>query len=321
MNVDWLEKDQTVQLRAILCLLVVFAHSNNSIAYAFGPVAVSVFFLLSGYSLVFTTWNKKLTAKYVVRKFTNLLIPYFMVEILYRILYYFYDTVKHYNTWEGSINGYLHFSPPVFAGWYLEVLVVLLVLYFVAYKIAKGNSRNLMLALAGLYIGFTLYNIFYTKCFEAIVIPHFFVLGVGLYFVKDKVEKFYVKNHWVNYVLLLCPIISFLILYFFYSSEGTSKQIASAVFFNLAPAFLIYLILHVKLNNKFLAFIAKYSLWIYLVHVGFQYILMNVIGMWGIKVRWISVTFFIATLILSIILSIPLEFIFRKINKLLGFQK
>ncbi len=316
MTVDWLEKKQTVQMRAILCLLVVFAHSNDNIAYAFGPVAVSVFFLLSGYSLAYTTWNKTLTSKYVVKKFTNLLIPYFMVEILYRVLYHFYDTVKHYNTWAGTINGYLHFSPPVFAGWYLEVLVVLLVLYFIAYKIAKGNSRRLMLALTVLYIVFTLYNIFYSKNFETITTAHYFVLGTGLYFARKKIEQFYEKNYWVNYVLLLCPILSFLLLYPVYSLENTSTAIASALFFNLAPFMLIYLMLHVKFNSKFLAFIAKYSLWIYLVHVGFQYILMNVIGLWGIKVHWISLTFFLATLTLSIIVSIPLEFIFTRINKL-----
>ncbi len=312
---DALSKDQTLQLRAILCLIVVFGHSSESMLYEFGPAAVSVFFFLSGFALATTTWNKKLTPKYILTKFLNLLIPAFMVEILYRILYCFYDTVNHYNTLKGTINGLLHFEPAVFAGWYIEVLVILFAFYFISLKISKSSEKRFFISYLVIYSIYLLFDIFYGKAMVAATVPHFFLLGIIFKIYRDKISSYYAKNKWLNYLMLLLPMLTLLFLWYAYPMENLTTNIAIGLFQNFFPLILFYLSLNVRFNSRILKFIAKYSLWIYLTHVGIQYIIMNVLPSNGIEIKWMVLTFFIASLLSSLLLSIPLEFIYQKLRK------
>ncbi|SMC39476.1 Fucose 4-O-acetylase [Oscillospiraceae bacterium] len=315
MEHDFLSKEQTARLKAILCILVVFAHSNSNVMREYGRVCVCVFFFLSGFSMAFTTWGKKISASYVIKKFANILIPYFMVEILYRILFHFYNVEGEPNTLKGTINGLLHFSPVVFAGWYIEVLILLFIIYFIAYKIAAGDKTRFTVSYLVIYVAALIYDIVYARSLPMGATAHFFLLGVLMHFYRDRIRSFYKKNYWLNYLMLLLPLLSFVFMYLIYEEESLLKNAAVVLFVNFGALIFFWIGLRVKFKSKALDIISKYSLFIYMTHVGIQYILITVLPLWGFKVRWIVFTAFLASFAIAFIVSVPLHHLCNLIKK------
>lgn len=318
---DYLDKEQTLRFKGILCLIVVFAHSNDSFLSTYGLWAVAPFFFLSGYILSLTTKDKPLTPGLVFHKYRNFLLPFLIVAIPYHVMYHFYPCIYDYNSVWGAVKHAFLFHPTVQAGWYIIALTMLFTMYFIALNLSKGDSKKLILIMTFLYAVYVIYAAFIAHADYAYQNAHAFILGVWFQRYREGFAKFYKGKKVLGYSLLFTSYLSVLIP-LLCQDEADREQIWGKIllfiFYNFSVILFLYFAYGFRLKSPVAAFFGKYSLWIYLTHVGVQYMLMNILPLWGIKVSWIVLTFFLATLAvstaISLLIAIPYNIINRKLS-------
>ena len=315
MTADYLSKEQTLRFKGILCLIVVFAHCNDSFLYAYGVWAVGVFFFLSGYALGLTTKDKPITPGLVLHKFKNFLLPFALIAVPYHIMFHFYPCIYEYNTLRGALKGLVTFVPTVQAGWYIVSLTYLFIVYFVARKLSKGNNILLFVIMTALYIVYVVYDLVFVHADWPVQNAHMFIVGVLFSMYRENFEKFFKGKTVLGYTLLFVSYLSVVTPVFCFEKGRFLTNAAMFVFYNLSVVLFLYFAFRTRLKGPVTAFFGKYSLWIYLIHVGVQYMLMNVMPMWGIVIRWTVPAFFAATLAVSIVLALAVAVPYNLIMK------
>lgn len=315
---DYLSKDRTLRFKGILCLIVLFAHSNDGFICAYGLWAVAVFFFLSGYALSLTTHDKPLSAGMVFRKFRNFLLPFIIIAIPYHIMFHFYPCIYDYNSVLGTLKYLFLFYPTVQAGWYIVTLTFLFAFYFIALKFSKGSNTRLLVIMTALYVIYAVYALVFAHAEWAVQNAHMFILGVWFNLYRDRFETFFKGRTVLGYILLFVSYLSVVIPLFCYENESFLAKAGMFVFYNMSVVLFLYFAYSMRPRDPVTAFFGKYSLWIYLIHVGIQYLLMNILPLWGLKVEWKVYTFFLATLavtvVLSLIIGIPYNFLMKKLS-------
>ena len=315
MQHDIFGKDQTLQFKGILCLIVLFGHCNEGPFYSFGPWAVTVFFLISGYVLQLTTEGKKAGLKLFLHKMGNFLLPFIIVSIPYHIMFRFFPSENDYNSVKGAIVNLLKLTPTVQAGWYIVTLSFLFIAFFLAKLIAKEDKKKLLGMMILLYIPYFIYIVFIAKSPWGVYNAHFFIVGMWYRMYRDRIGKFLGRNNILGYVMLLFGYAVIAIPFFFYEQEPVYAQALMILFYNASPILFLYFSYNFKLKSKVLRFFGRYSLWIYLTHVGIQYFLMSALPSFNITVRWTVITFFAATLALSLAVSLVLGTLYEVVRK------
>ena len=315
MTGDYLSKESTLRFKGILCIIVLFAHCNEGVFYSFGPWAVSVFFFISGYVLSLTSNGRTLTPGIVIHKFRNFMLPFFIAAIPYHILFHFYPSVNDYNSVSGSIKCFFSFVPTVQAGWYIVTLMMLFAIYFISFALAKGNNKHLLLFMAVLYVVYALYAIFIAKASWAAQTAHNFIIGIAFQLYRDRFEKSFKGKTILGYSLLLLSYLSIALPFLCYEKEGLFYEIGMIIFYNFSPILFLYFSYRTRPHDAVTAFLGKYSLWIYLFHVGVQYYLMYVLPTINSNIHWSVITFFLATLAITLLISLLIGIPYNLVNK------
>lgn len=210
---DRLSKENTDCLKGILAACVLSHHlfqysgqlrgtAAGTILQAMGYLAVSEFLFLSGYGL--TISYKKRGAIYVLQFAKNRILPFYIVDILLIALY----TVKNYVVWgqfQGGliIQSFLFGNTIVGGGWYLQVQLLLYILWFFIYKsaVAEQAKRRLMLTII-LVICFAMnFGGYGTTWYEGI--PAFYI-GILWAEYRDTIDI--CLNRWISW--FACIIVS-----------------------------------------------------------------------------------------------------------------
>ncbi len=320
MTKDYLAKERTLRFKGILCLIVVFAHSNLNYFYAFGPWAVSVFFFISGYVLSLTTKGKDMDAGKIFHKFRNFMLPFLIAAIPYHVMFHFFPSVNDYNSVTGAIKCFFRFEPTVQAGWYIVTLMFLFIIYFIAFKAAKGNSIKILAIMTALYIIYAVYAILVDASWAAET-AHIFIIGVAFNLYRDRFEKWFKGKTAAGYTLLLLSYLSIALPFLCYEKEGILFTIGMIVFYQFSPVLFLYFSYQTTIKDPVTAFLGKYSLWIYLFHVGVQYMLMYGLPAMGYQMQWTVITFFLATTAVSIVMALIVGIPYDLINKKLTAKK
>lgn len=308
---DYLSKEQTNQIKGILCLLVIFGHSMNGYLELVGPWAVSIFFLLSGYALSYTSSKAEITPGFVFRKYKNILLPYVIVAVFYHVLFWNYPSNIDYNSIGGVVKSYLIFRPTVQAGWYIEATVIMFAFYFIAKNIAGNSSRKLVAIFAGLYAIFAI-CVSFTEGYWILRNTHCFILGVALHLFRKTIDEKFTSKELFRYVALIVVAITIILPNFVYTREDILLDLILFTTYTLSPIVFIYISSSVSLNSKILKFFGKYSLWIYLFHVGVQYLLFSSV-LAGKSLQ--AFVFFFLSLALTLVIAIPIGMLYNKISK------
>lgn len=308
---DYLSKEQTNQIKGILCLLVVFGHSMNGYLELVGPWAVSVFFLLSGYALSYTSSKAEITPGFIFRKYKNILLPYVIVAVFYHLLFWKYPVVTDYNSIGGLIKGYLGFTPTVQAGWYIEVTLIMFLFYFVARKVSGNSPFKLLMSFIVLYVVFMVL-VSFTDAVWVMRSPHCFILGVALHLFRKTIDEKFTSKEVFRYVALIVVAVTIILPNFFYTREDVLTNLVLFITYTLSPIVFIYISSNVTFNSKILKFFGKYSLWIYLFHVGVQYLLFSSV-LAGKSLQ--SFLFFFLSLVLTLVIAVPVGILYNKISK------
>ena len=308
---DYLSKEQTTRIKGILCLMVVFGHSMNGYLELVGPWAVSVFFLLSGYALSYTSSKADITPRFVIRKYKNILLPYIVAAVFYHLLFWVYPSSVDYNSIGGLVKSYLVFTPTVQAGWYIEATAILFAFYFIAKKFAGNNSKKLLILFTTLYVIFAVL-VSLTEGYWVIRNMHCFIMGVALHLFRKTIDAKFTSKDAFRYVALIAAAVTIIVPNYFYANENLVSNLVLFATYTIAPIVFIYVSNSFSFKGKILDFLGKYSLWIYLFHVGVQYFIFS--GL--LKGKYMqSFVFFFLSLALTLVIAIPVGKIYNRILK------
>lgn len=174
-NSDYLSVDTTQTMRGIFMLDVVLFHfcleyldvEQKALSVCYGDDAVKIFFFLSGYGLV-CSYKKKGDAYlkgFFSHRIAKIAIPFIVAVIPYVIMfsntnYYLPDTSLTLK------NMFLLFFKygytVVYNAWYVVELIILYVLFYISFKISKGNfEKGVNIAVVGTMICMCAFYIIY----------------------------------------------------------------------------------------------------------------------------------------------------------------
>lgn len=315
--ISFLSKERTLALRGLLALMVLICHLHGRVKLfsnsilgtlftAFGYLAVSVFFFLSGYGLT-ENYEKDNLA---INKFHKTKIfPFFLICCIAILIYTLRDLLSGSFDLVVFIQSFFIGKTIVDNGWYLQTQLLLYILFYVVFRfIAKRKLLNISL--------FVLLYIIACYCFqlsstwyESVVC---FVLGVFVSQYKCKFVNILNKKRMI-FLSCVCVFILFIITLYFgnkavfgYPIRIIVKMI-SAVSFTLL---VVMIISTIKINNVITTFLGKISLEIYILQGLFLNIYKNVII---ISNDWIYI---VVTMVSVVVVSFVAHPVFAKINRI-----
>lgn len=263
-------------LKGYACLLVVFGHVIMGIRKGgitspeffveiekfIWTFHVALFMFLSGYvySLVGGYLSKKTRLNFIKYKFINLAIPYFFFSTIYIIINSFVGSNVN-NQFKIKDIFYL-WKTPVAQYWFIYALLGLFLIYVFLSKFISNWLITAILATFSLVANVLQISLGSIGLVLGMVIP--FGIGVSLKeLIIDKAGKSF------KYIIILTHIIFvYIILFFKLDNYWIANEIIK-VYGITASIALISLVGKVKIVNKFLLFISKYSFSIYLLHTIF----------------------------------------------------
>ena len=256
--------NQNLPIRGILVLLVIFNHLFES-AYMLGNIAVSMFFCFSGYGLIKCYETKKdYFNGYILKKVKNILIPYFLINILY-IIWNIFGLNKIY-TFIQLVSSF--FTASIMSvGWYVIVAFILYLIFYFVYKYLKLNEYKkigiillLVLLLMAVFYLFHCGSWWYCSLFA-------FPLGMIMALESKKyLIKKYIVNKYTFIFSLIIFVCSYIYAFAYKLNDGliylaikfSHSVLICIIYFNVFRKY--------KINNRTLGLIGKNSLIIYMIH-------------------------------------------------------
>lgn len=276
-RIEWID-----YLKAFACFLVVIGHLiqslqkanidnhiviTNFINWFIYLFHMPLFMCMSGFLYCKTKkeFSKKNYKEFVVKKSTNLLIPYFTFYLLYLgINIMFSKSVndpKGINELIGIINNPM---PPY---WFLYALLSIFIIIPLIEKLLKNNEKRVfgVLVICKIISVFLTSGIYFIDSFMWNAI--YFYLGI---FINDnKKENNKIKMNLMNIALVLIYIIVALVLY---NSKYFTNDIIlklTNILFAISGVFICINIFKDINNSKILDTFKKYTFQIYLLHTIF----------------------------------------------------
>lgn len=258
--------DFELPIRGILVLLVIFNHAFKN-AYLLGNIAVSLFFCFSGYGLI-KGYRKKgqeyFGKSYWKKKIELLIIPYFIINILY-ILWDIFVLRKEYAL--KTIVSSFFTAEIMTIGWYTIVIFLLYFMFYFVYHILEIQENKKIFALFGLEIFFIIF-LFIVGCGSWWYCSIFaFIIGVA------KGEKLLFIEQFTNIIVVAILGLIFISIYIVTSYLGICDGaifLIIKIWMSISICIIYYgLFKKVKIKNKFLEIMGINSFIIYLIHPMF----------------------------------------------------
>lgn len=326
---DYLAPSNTGRVKGILALIILFDHIAALIGtkgdiifeifHAIGFLAVALFFFFSGYSTEKQRLLRDdyLTKKFVLRKFVSLIIPMYIVNIVYLVAEGSVDIwelqIQHW--WEGllyifDISGQYVINPPT---WYIRSLFLLLVVYFILHKfINKQKWIDVAMFTALLII--TIYRAVTWNEGTGQDWGMLFCFLAGNIWAnnEEKITEFIKARYWKLLVISVLFTGAFCVLFLYnydnYVGKLLWRNIATVCFVIMVAI----LLMTIRLQNELTGMLGKISLEIYLMHS----LIIWYITRYDSEVMKVYISV-IGTLLLACIIQPVISKIVKRMNRLL----
>lgn len=313
----FLSKDNTDCLKGIFSIFVLFHHIRaqmlcfndtviGMLLTALGYLSVGVFLFLSGYGL--EVQYQKNGREYIDKMPFYRIIPFYFICI-FSILLYVIERLLLGITFNAKdvLQSFIFGHTIVQNGWYLQAIIVIYILYYVAYRFeGKQKKWIVLLVLLGVYC-------LVCMLFKLPITYYESILGfpVGIFVAQNKnaiCEFLLEKNVWIRSVIYLVLFGVTLVLgnYHMLKKEAAiGFKMVSVVFFILITLLIAY---HISFVNKITKWLGKRYCEIYIIQ-GLFISALHSTGLY-IKNDWV---YFIMVVILTIISASVLRPIFNTI--------
>lgn len=270
---EWLSKDRTDAIRGVAILLVVLHHVTaiviNDLPYTMpfvqmGFASVSLFFLMLGYAHMASYGSKELDYKFLWKKFKRMLIPYFLIWIIYFVTCFIRS--KQVNP-SNCLADALHLAYPGTPCWYFKVQLLLYVIFFAVFGIIMKKASPKKKAIVAtvcilIYMAVAYYAGLQAYWYLTVI---FFSFGLILGIYSKQVFSI-LKRYAI--LLLLLALLMFIVIQagvFFIGFKGFYYpiQILLCILLNIIC---ISAIAKFRFGSVVLKFMANISLELYLIH-------------------------------------------------------
>lgn len=299
-----LSLSHTNTIRTICCVIVFLSHINLPPQYvAMGYlhfVAVSFFFLTSGYGLYFSMKNKEKYLENFSRRIENILIPYGIVLAL--------KWIFKCNISRGGI-------------FYVNVLLIMYLFFYIVYKFIPQKQE---IVIAILVIG---YSVLAQKMHDGNLMEVgdtlWGLIGWGsqslsfLYGIL--LAKYYVRINKVidKWKVPICIIATMILLHAGYrywinksNQSVTWNEYGQRVVICICLiVIVISLINHIEFRSKFSQFISGVSYEIFLIHG----LVFEILEKMSVKNKLSSITYVVCSFVIVVILSLVLKYLVKLI--------
>lgn len=320
---DYLSKSNTNCLKGILSICILIHHlyqrSNwlhdiwlGAVFQYMGYLAVSLFFFISGYGLMYSYQTKK--AEYIKNFPKNRLLTFYCVCILSVVIYTLFDWICGKNFKVTDILQSLTFGNTlVKSGWYLQTIFIFYILFYFSAKYCRTNTALISMICCGtfLYIGLCLCLKLMPTWYDSIWC---FAFGILWCACKKNIDYFVCRKE--KNLIILGIALSFCISFILGTQEfigliyiRLAFKMLSAVFFS---ALSILLLMRLPIQNILTRNLGKISLEIYVIH-GL------VLELFRGKFIFINDDLFYAVMVIAVVLclAVMLHFIVGYIYKMI----
>jgi hypothetical protein len=317
---DYMSVEKSTSIKGIFILIVFLSHSDDYLTLSsstldttfslvmsiIGQAMVSMFLFYSGYGVIYSInkkgvgYVKSMPVNRILKTLFNfdiVILLYFIVENILGNRFGIVKLLLSFIGWDSVGN----------SNWYIFDILILYLITYISFIIARKNKNlGVVLTLA-------------LSC-VAIVVLHFtkqswwydtilcYPAGMIFFLMKDNVDNWINKskiNYWIVLALLL---VAFAISYKF------AYVLVISFVKNVIFAFLVvFVTMKFGINNKILNFFGKHLFSIYIL----ERIPMLILSNYGVSNKYL---FVILSFILTLIISIPFDYLINKVDNWL-FKK
>lgn len=321
---ELLNKNDTDCLKAILAIMVLVHHvyqrsglfhgtAIGSLFQIFGYLAVGAFLFLSGYGLAIS-YNQK--GEDYIRQFPRRRLFDFYLKDVFLVLLYtiFAFFIGQTPTIRDFFLSFVFGKTVIANGWYVQAIVLLYVVFYLSYKFAKKTGTKILGVFWGIciYIGLCICLDLSATWYECAVC---FFIGVVVAHKNNALSKVFRKK--IFYILAFVGAIALLGAFIVLGNTSLFPQQIKLVFKMLSAIFFCFAIIltigKFSVDTFILRGISKISFEIYVSQGLF-------LSLFRSQVVYIdnSWLYSACVVVATVVFSIPLNYIFKKISKLIG---
>ena len=325
-------------IRTLSCIAVLFYHIG---LLKGGYLAVCIFFVLSGYLLIISAYNKDKFSlkKYYINKFKRLYLPLLIVVFITIVIIKLIPSITYLNLkpevtsillgynnyWQLNANlDYFvrHVNSPFIHLWYIAIILQLELIFPLVFILLKKISKKVriipFIILTLLSIGS--YIMFYKLVNDgSLMIAYYdtftrsfsFIIGLILGIIHHYYKPLALKRF--NKLIFLIYIIVLIILFFIVNVKSNVFSLSMLATSLISMRLIDYATISNNRGNKIIDFISKISYEVYLVQYPVIFIFQNININKGLKVLLIIVI----TLVISYIIRFALDISKKSKKKIL----
>lgn len=269
---EFLSAKETKALKGILAVMVLLSHLSGRVKLfstsllgtmfsAFGYLAVSVFFFLSGYGLY--TRYRQTGSGYIKGFFGRKILPFYGVWICVIAIYVLRDLLfKGTVNWIMLAQSFLFGDSVVNFGWYFQAQLVLYVLFWLIFSFVKEKKMLWIFVATCVYCGVCIFMGLATTWYEAVFC---FPMGMMIAEYRDKILSWLQDSKkWLLYLAIGTCV--FLVALFFGNRSVLPQpiRILVKVFSSLCfSGMVVMAATRIRVSCVITDFIGKISLEIY----------------------------------------------------------
>lgn len=304
----FLTKEYTQNWKGFLCIFILVSHfleiyQWDGVVYnmhSFAYIVVAIFFMFSGYGLKYSlNKNPDYLDHFFRKRLLKLYIPYFVSIVLIRIIW----MIKN-SRFDFSIVDFLKSCVGYDAIWFIKVIFIFYFIFWFVYKYCSKHQTLVMLAATIIYMLIVCFVFKTHRQWYGSVLA--FDLGIILADNPKKTVSILKKRSSV-----VIAAVAFIVFSFAYRYTKEYVFLGWFVCRNILclSAMLVFLVFtyRVKIGNKFLSFMGKFSYEFFLIHLTVIYLIKGINIPLDIK---IFVTYFV-----SLVLGMVIHYVSKPIIK------
>ncbi len=299
----------TSSIKGIFGVIILFSHLNSYISISdnignkiyllcfglFGQLMVTMFFFYSGFGVMESFRKKSDYDKgFLKNRVLKTLIHFDLAVLLFLI---FSLSIGQVYDWQNYVFCWIGWKALGNSNWFVFIILALYVITFASMKLAKlkdAGAERLFVFLVSILSLILWVAMYFIKgdiwCNTLLCYP----LGMLYSVIKPKVDKLLQRKKYIYYVVTFIVAISFVLLYEF-KSNTLIYSVMSCVFVLLFTLVTIKM----RVSNKILQWLGKYSFSIYIV----QRLPMMLLSHFGINenIAIFSIVSVVATLLVAFV--------------------